>query len=223
MNDWKSDEALYASEFDPNKQAAKEIEQLKEEVAKLTREILALKKELATSKKETAKPKREKAEPKKEPAEEDAKLIELITESEDKGSFDYLARVFIALYKNHNKGYKFPNSVSEELLQYRDTFLWESIQKGIYSDDIADQCREALRKSRTKGMEQVLLDRWKRIINFLPGGVRMRERYYYADITSEDGYQETQWLDIDDDKHLLSKGLCFHSKEAAIAFAERMA
>ena len=52
MNDWKSDEALYASAFYPNKQASKEIESLREEVAKLTREILALKKETATSRKE---------------------------------------------------------------------------------------------------------------------------------------------------------------------------
>ena len=45
MNDWKSDEALYASALAPNKQVAKEIEQLKEEVRKLTREITALRKE----------------------------------------------------------------------------------------------------------------------------------------------------------------------------------
>lgn len=208
MNDWKTDSELYADVLDPNSKAAKENERLREEVAALKEELAALKKE--------------KAERKREADKDDAKLIELITDSEDKGSFDYLARVFIALYKNHNKGYKFPNSVSEELEQYRDTFLWESIRKGIYSDDIAEQCREALRKPRTNGLEQVLLARWMRIANFLPG-VRMRERYYYPDIMSEDGYHETKWLDIDEDKHLRSKGLCFHTKEAAIAFAERMA
>ena len=215
MNDWDSDGKLYASELDPQLKAVKETERLREEVAALMREILALKRELAALKKE-------KAESKKEIDVDDAKLIELVTDSEDKGSFDYLARVFIALYKNHNKGYKIPNIVSDELEQYRDTFLWESIRKGIYSDDIAEQCREALRKPRTNGLEQVLLARWMRIVNFLPG-VRMRERYYYADITSEDGYYETKWLDIEDDKYRLSKGLCFYTKEAAIAFAERMA
>ena len=71
-------------------------------------------------------------------------------------------------------------------------------------------------------MEKVLLDRWMRIINFLPG-VRMRETYYYADIMADDGYYETKWLDIDDDKYRLSRGLCFYTKEAAIAFSEKMA
>lgn len=222
MNTWEEDEKLYADVEDPNRQAAREIENLREEVATLTREILALKKELAAPKREKTAAKREKVVAKKEPSEDEAKLIELITDSEDKGSFDYLARVFIALYKNHNKGHEAPNIVSDELEQYRDTFLWESIRKGIYSDDIADQCREALRKPRTRGMEKVLLDRWMRIAKFLPGA-RMRERYYYADIMAEDGYHETKWLDIDADKYLLSRGLCFYTKEAAIAFSEKMA
>lgn len=52
MNDWKSDEALYASALDPNKQVAKEIESLRSEVAKLTREITALQRELVASRKE---------------------------------------------------------------------------------------------------------------------------------------------------------------------------
>lgn len=215
MNDWKTDSELYASEIDQQLKAVKETERLREEVAALMREILALKRELAADKKE-------KAESKKEIDVDDAKLIELVTDSEDKGSFDYLARVYIALYKHNNKGYKIPIKVLDELEQYKDTFLWESVIKGLYSDDIAEQCREALRKPRTKGLEQVLLDRWMRIAKFLPG-VCMRERYYYADIMSEDGYHETKWLDVSDDKHLLSKGLCFHTKEAAIAFSEKMA
>lgn len=52
MNDWKSDEALYASALDPNKRAAKEIESLREEVAKLTREITMLQRDLATARQE---------------------------------------------------------------------------------------------------------------------------------------------------------------------------
>lgn len=51
MNTWEDDERLYRSAFDPNAQAAREIESLREEVANLTREILALKKELAAAKK----------------------------------------------------------------------------------------------------------------------------------------------------------------------------
>lgn len=230
MNTWDEDERLYRSAFDPNEQAAREIESLREEVAKLTREILAFKKELAAAK-ETAAP--EKAERKKESDEEYAKrkkendkagaeLIELVTDSDNKGTFSYFARVYVAIYKYHNKGYKIPSAVLDELCQYQDTFLWESIRKGVYSDDIEEQCREALRSIRTKGIEKALLDRWMRIVNFLPGA-RMGERYYYADITPGDGYYETQWLDIDDDKYRLSRGLCFSSKEAAIAFAERMA
>lgn len=231
MNTWEDDERLYRSAFDPNAQAAREIESLREEVANLTREILALKKELAAAKKETAPP--EKTERKKESDEEyanrkkesdkaAAELIELVIDSDRKGSFTYFAKVYVAVYKHHKKGYKIPSAVLDELCQYQDTFLWESIRKGVYSDDIELQCRQALREIRTKGIEKVLLDRWMRIVNFLPG-VRTRERYYYADITADDGYYETQWLDIDDDKYRLSRGLCFSSKEAAIAFVQRMA
>lgn len=230
MNTWEDDERLYRSAFDPHEQTMREIESLREEVTKLTREILALKKELAAAK-ETAEP--EKAERKKESDEEYAKrkkendkagaeLIELVIDSDRKGSFTYFAKVYVAIYKYHNRGFKLPSAVLDELCQYQDTFLWESIRKGVYSDDIEEQCRQALREPRTRGIEKVLLDRWMRIVNFLPG-VRMRERYYYADITADDGYYETQWLDIDDDKYRLSRGLCFSSKEAAIAFAERMA
>ena len=215
MNTWEDDERLYRSAFDPHEQTMREIESLREEVATLTREISALKKELASAKKEVAERQRKSAA-------DYAKLIELVTDSDNKGTFSYFARVYVAIYKHHNKGYKIPSAVLDELCQYQDTFLWESIRKGVYSDDIEEQCREALRSIRTKGIEKVLLDRWMRIVNFLPG-VRMRERYYYADITADDGYYETQWLDIDDDKYRLSRGLCFSSKEAAIAFAERMA
>jgi hypothetical protein len=225
MNTWEDDERLYRSAFDPNAQAAREIEQLKEEVTKLTREILALKKELASAKRENDASKKEAAERqsgKEKSAADYAKLIELVIDSDRKGSFTYFAKVYVAIYKYHNRGFKLPSAVLDELCQYQDTFLWESIRKGVYSDDIELQCREALRSIRTKGLEKVLLDRWMRIVNFLPG-VRMRERYYYADITEDDGYYETQWLDIDDDKYRLSRGLCFSSKEAAIDFAERMA
>nr|DAU94269.1 MAG TPA: ETC complex I subunit conserved region [Caudoviricetes sp.] len=215
MNTWEDDERLYRSAFDPHEQTMREIESLREEVATLTREISALKKELASAKKEAAERQRKSAAGY-------AKLIELVTDSDNKGTFNYFASVYVALYKHHNKGYKIPSAVLDELCQYQDTFLWESIRKGVYSDDIEEQCREALRSIRTKGIEKVLLDRWMRIVNFLPG-VRMRERYYYADITADDGYYETQWLDIDDDKYRLSRGLCFSSKEAAIAFAQRMA
>ena len=215
MNTWEDDERLYRSAFDPHERTMREIESLREEVATLTREISALKKELASAKKEAAERQRKSAAGY-------AKLIELVTDSDNKGTFNYFASVYVALYKHHNKGYKIPSAVLDELCQYQDTFLWESIRKGVYSDDIEEQCREALRSIRTKGIEKVLLDRWMRIVNFLPG-VRMRERYYYADITADDGYYETQWLDIDDDKYRLSRGLCFSSKEAAIAFAQRMA
>lgn len=208
MNTWEDDERLYRSAFDPHEQTVREIERLREEVATLTREISALKKEAAERQRKSAA--------------DYAKLIELVTDSDNKGTFSYFARVYVAIYKHHNKGYKIPSAVLDELCQYQDTFLWESIRKGVYSDDIEEQCREALRSIRTKGIEKVLLDRWMRIVNFLPG-VRMRERYYYADITADDGYYETQWLDIDDDKYRLSRGLCFSSKEAAIAFAQRMA
>lgn len=219
MNTWEDDERLYRSAFDPHEQTMREIESLREDVATLTREISALKKELALVKKENDASKKEAA---KKSAADYAKLIELVTDSDNKGTFSYFARVYVAIYKHHNKGYKIPSAVLDELCQYQDTFLWESIRKGVYSDDIEEQCREALRSIRTKGIEKALLDRWMRIVNFLPG-VRMRERYYYADITADDGYYETQWLDIDDDKYRLSRGLCFSSKEAAIAFAERMA
>lgn len=224
MNDWKSDEALYASAFDPNKQAAKEIEQLKEEVAKLTREILALKKELAVPKKETATSRKEKTADKKECDKEHANLIKLVanTGEDIKGTFEYLARVYLAIYQHHNKGYKIPSSVLDELEQYKDSFLWESIRLGQYSNDIAKQCNESLISVLPKDMEKVLLDRWMRITKFLTFA-KTGQRYYYADVTSEDSYCETTWLDVDDDEHLLSKGLCFHTKEAAIAFAERMA
>lgn len=222
MNTWDEDERLYRSAFDPHEQTVREIESLREEVATLTREISALKKELASAKKENDASKKEAAERQRKSAADYAKLIELVTDSANKGTFSYFARVYVAIYKHHNKGYKIPSAVLDELCQYQDTFLWESIRKGVYSDDIEEQCREALRSIRTKGIEKVLLDRWMRIVNFLPG-VRMRERYYYADITADDGYYETQWLDIDDDKYRLSRGLCFSSKEAAIAFVQRMA
>ena len=221
MNTWEDDERLYRSAFDPHEQTVREIESLREEVATLTREISALKKELVLAKRENDTSKKEKAEQQRKSAADYAKLIELVVDSDNKGTFSYFARVYVAIYKHHNKGYKIPSAVLDELCQYQDTFLWESIRKGVYSDDIEEQCREALRSKRTKGIEKVLLDRWMRIVNFLPG-VRMRERYYYADITADDGYYETQWLDIDDDKYRLSRGLCFSSKEAAIAFAERM-
>ena len=222
MNTWEDDERLYRSAFDPHEQTVREIERLREEVATLTREISALKKELASAKRENDTAKKEKAEQQRKSAADYAKLIELVVDSDNKGTFSYFARVYVAIYKHHNKGYKIPSAVLDELCQYQDTFLWESIRKGVYSDDIEEQCREALRSIRTKGLEKVLLDRWMRIVNFLPG-VRMRERYYYADTTADDGYYETQWLDIDDDKYRLSRGLCFSSKEAAIDFAERMA
>ena len=229
MNTWEDDERLYRSASDPHEQTVREIESLREEVATLTREISALKKELASakrendaSKKENDASKKEKVETQRISAADYAKPIELVTDSDNKGTFSYFASVYVAIYKHHNKGYKIPSAVLDELCQYQDTFLWESIRKGVYSDDIEEQCREALRSIRTTGLEKVLLDRWMRIVNFLPG-VRMRERYYYADITADDGYYETQWLDIDDDKYRLSRGLCFSSKEAAIAFAERMA
>nr|DAE07568.1 MAG TPA: hypothetical protein [Podoviridae sp. ctnCN2] len=191
MNTWEDDERLYRSAFDPHEQTVREIESLREEVATLTREISALKKELASAKRENDTSKKEKTEQQRKSAVDYAKLIELVIDSDNKGSFNYFASVYVAIYKHHNKGYKIPSAVLDELCQYQDTFLWESIRKGVYSDDIEEQCREALRSIRTKGIEKVLLDRWMRIVNFLPG-VRMRERYYYADITADDGYYETQ-------------------------------
>ena len=208
MNDWETDSKLYEDVLDPKSRALKENEMLREEVAELKKEVAELKKE--------------KAERKKEIDKEHAKLIKLVTDSEEDGSFDYLARVYIALYKHHNRGHRVPSIVIDELEQYKDTFLRELISKDLYSDDIAQQCREALNKVLANGMVQLLLDRWMRIAKFLPNN-RMGQRYFYADIMSEDGYHETKWLDVFDDKHLLSKGLCFHTKEAAIAFSEKMA
>ena len=127
MNDWETDSNLYADVLDQKSRALKENEMLREEVAALKKEVAELKKE--------------KAERKKEIDKEHAKLIKLVTDSEEKGGFDYLARVFIALYKHNNKGYKIPIKVLDELEQYKDTFLWESLSKGLYSDDIAEQCR----------------------------------------------------------------------------------
>jgi|GEM_PF-2295469 hypothetical protein len=208
MNDWETDSKLYEDVLDPKSRALKENEMLREEMAALKKEVAELKKE--------------KAERKKEIDKEHAKLIKLVIDSDEKGSFYYFTRVYIALYKHHNRGHRVPSIVIDELEQYKDTFLWELISKDLYSDDIAQQCREALNKVLANGMVQLLLDRWMRIAKFLPNN-RMGQRYFYADIMSEDGYHETKWLDVFDDKHLLSKGLCFHTKEAAIAFSEKMA
>ncbi len=143
MNTWEDDERLYRSAFDPHEQTVREIERLREEVATLTREISALKKELASakrendaSKKENDTSKKEKAEQQRKSAVDYAKLIELVIDSDNKGSFNYFASVYVAIYKHHNKGYKIPSAVLDELCQYQDTFLWESIRKGVYSDDI---------------------------------------------------------------------------------------
>lgn len=169
MNDWKSDEALCASALDPNKRAAKEIEQLKEEVRKLTREITALRKE--------------------------------------------------------KEYYEIPANVVDELSQYKDTFLWESVSKNQYSVDIAEQCEAALGKmctnTLTKDLAQVLRDRWMRIAKFPP--VKEGQVYYFPDISSEDGYYEVKWYGTSADKKLLSRGWCFLSKEDVIAYIERMA
>ena len=243
MNDWKSDEALYASALDPNKRAAKEIEQLKEEVRKLTREITALRKEKEYYEKEFGEylSKRwdsrqrafdkdseefvkglQKAEKKrkKEVNKEHANLIKLVVDTEEvrKGTFNYFASVYVAIYKHHKKGYKLPSSVLDELQQYKDTFLWESIRHGQYSHEIAKQCEEALRSVLTRGTQKMLLDRWMRIAKFLPNA-NVGQVYYYADITSKDGYREAKWKDADVDRALLRTGLCFLSKEAVIEFA----
>lgn len=156
---------------------------------------------------------------KKEVNEEHAKLIKLVVDTEEdrKGTFTYFATVYVAIYKHHKKGYKLPSSVLDELQQYKDTFLWESIRHGQYSNDIAEQCEEALESVRTRGMEKMLLDRWMRIVNFLPHA-NVGQVYYYADITSENGYKEAKWQDADVDRALLRVGLCFLSKEAAIEF-----
>lgn len=52
MNTWEDDEKLYRSAFDPNVQAAKEIESLRGQVDKLTREITALQRDLAAARQE---------------------------------------------------------------------------------------------------------------------------------------------------------------------------
>nr|DAK74932.1 MAG TPA: hypothetical protein [Ackermannviridae sp.] len=242
MNDWKSDEALCASALAPNKQVAKEIEQLKEEVRKLTREITALRKEKEYYEKEFGEylSKRwdsrqrafdkdseefvkglQKAEEKrkKEVNKEHANLIKLVVDTEEdrKGTFNYFASVYVAIYKHHKKGYKLPSSVLDELQQYKDTFLWESIRHGLYSNDIVEQCEEALRSVLTRGTQKMLLGRWMCIAKFLPNA-NVGQVYYYADIGSKDGYREAKWRDADIDRALLKVGLCFASKEAAIEF-----
>ena len=157
---------------------------------------------------------------KKEINEEHAKLIKLVVDTGDatKGTFTYFASVYIAFYKHHKKGYKLPSSVLDELQRYQDTFLWESIRHGQYSHEIAKQCEEALRSVLTRGTQKMLLDRWMRIAKFLPNA-NVGQVYYYADITSKDGYREAKWQDADVDRALLRTGLCFLSKEAVIEFA----
>nr|DAI10733.1 MAG TPA: hypothetical protein [Caudoviricetes sp.] len=144
---------------------------------------------------------------------------------EVKGGFEYLARVYAALYEYSNKGFKLPSHIVDELSQYKDTFLWESVSKNQYSEDIAEQCEEALGKMYAnvlnKDLAQVLRDRWMRIAKFLP--VKEGQIYYFPDINSEDGYYEVKWYGTSADKRLLSRGWCFHSKEDVIAYAERMA
>lgn len=161
---------------------------------------------------------------KNEISEEHANLIKLVvdTEEDKKGTFTYFAKVYVAIYKHHKKGYKLPNSVLDELQQYKDTFLWESIRHGQYSNNVAEQCQEALRSVRTGGMEKMLLDRWMRITKFLPHA-NVGQVYYYADITSKDGYKEAKWQDAAVDRALLRVGLCFLSKEAAIEFTGKTA
>lgn len=156
---------------------------------------------------------------KKEVNEEHAKLIRLVVDTGDdtKGTFTYFASVYIAIYKYHKKGYKIPSSVLDELQQYKDTFLWESIRHGQYSREIAKQCEEALRSVLTRGTQKMLLNRWMRIAKFLPHA-NVGQVYYYADISSEDGYREAKWQDADVDRALLRVGLCFFSKEAAMEF-----
>lgn len=139
------------------------------------------------------------------------------TEEDRKGTFNYFASVYVAIYKHHKKGYKLPSSVLDELQQYKDTFLWESIRHGLYSNDIVEQCEEALRSVLTRGTQKMLLGSWMRIIKFLPNA-NVGQVYYYADIGSKDGYREAKWRDADIDRALLKVGLCFASKEAAIEF-----
>lgn len=144
---------------------------------------------------------------------------------EVKGGFEYLARVYAALHEYNKKGHKLPSHIVDELSQYKDTFLWESVSKNQYSEDIAEQCEEALGKmctnTLTKDLAQVLRDRWMRIAKFLP--VKEGQVYYFPDISSEDGYYEVKWYGTSADKRLLSRGWCFLSKEDVIAYAERMA
>ena len=116
MNDWETDSKLKAG-------VVKENECLREEVAALKKEVAALK--------------REKAERKKKFDKECDELIKLVIDSDEKGSFYYFTRVYIALYKHHNRGHRVPSIVIDELEQYKDTFLWELISKDLYSDDIA--------------------------------------------------------------------------------------
>lgn len=145
--------------------------------------------------------------------------------NEVKGGFEYLARVYTALYEYNSKGFKIPSHIVDELSQYKDTFLWESVSKNQYSADIAEQCEAALGKmctnTLTKDLVQVLRDRWMRIAKFLP--VKEGQVYYFPDISSEDGYYEVKWYGTSADKKLLSRGWCFLSKEDVIAYAERMA
>lgn len=144
---------------------------------------------------------------------------------EVKGGFEYLARVYAALYECNNKGFKIPSHIVDELSQYKDTFLWESVSKNQYSADIAEQCEEALVKLHynvlAKDLAQVLRDRWMRIAKFLP--VKEGQVYFFPDISSEDGYYEVKWYGTSADKRLLSRGWCFLSKEDVIAYVERMA
>lgn len=144
---------------------------------------------------------------------------------EVKGGVEHLARVYTALYEYNKNGFKLPSHIVDELSQYKDTFLWESVSKNQYSEDIAEQCLEALGKMRTntlpKDVAQVLRDRWMRIAKFLP--VEEGQIYYFPDISSEDGWYEVKWYDSATDKRLLSRGWCFLSKEDVIAYAERMA
>lgn len=156
---------------------------------------------------------------KKDVNDEHANLIRLVVDTGDdaKGTFTYFASVYIAVYKHHKKGYKLPSVVLDELQQYQNTFLWESIRHGQYSHEIAKQCEEALRSVLTRGTQKMLLDRWMRIAKFLPNA-NVGQVYYYADITSKDGYREAKWQDADVDRALLRTGLCFLSREAAMEF-----
>ena len=48
------------------------------------------------------------------------------------------------------------------------------------------------------------------------------ERYFVAGIEEENLYCETQWEDCDCDKLWLKRGICFKTKEEAIALTKRM-